>query len=75
MVCIDMVCIMAFIGMYYFWYVSHVLESVVMYSRVICGIIMCKYSYVLVSIDMYGKMVCMVHIGMYLYVLVSINLY
>ena len=40
----DMVCVMACIGMYYFWCILHVLISIGMYSKVICA-----------SIHMYGK--------------------
>ena len=35
LVCIEMVCIMACIGTYYFWYVSHVLVSIGMFLEVI----------------------------------------
>ena len=58
---------MAFIGMYYFWYVLHVLVSVGMYSEVICA-----------SIHMYWLALACIENGLYCtywYVLLCIGIY
>ena len=82
--CIDMVCIMACIGqgMYYFWYVLHVLVSIGMHSEVIFASIH-KYWLVLASMEKWYLMyilVCIVLIYIHLYwpvlkVLVCIGMY
>ena len=64
LVCIDMVCIMACIGMYYFWYVLHVLVSIGMYSEVICA-----------SIHKYWLVLAYMEKWYVLYILVCIELY
>ena len=64
MVCIDMVCIMACIGMYYFWYVLHVLVSIGMYSEVICASIH-KYWLVLACMEKWYVMYILVCIELY----------
>ena len=65
---------MACIGMYYFWYVLHVLVYIVInlqVNEVICAGID-AYWLILESMK---KMVCIVRIGMYTYVLLCIDLY
>ena len=68
---------MTCIGMYYFWYVLHVLISIGMYSRVICASIHLYklYLLVLVYMEKWYVLYRLVCIGMYLYLLIYIDLY
>ena len=71
LVCIDMVCIMVCVGVYYFCYVRHVFVCIGMYPRGI-GASIDMYWLLLVCIE---KMVYIVHICTYVYVLIGIDLY
>ena len=67
LVCIDIVCIMACICMYYFWYLLHVLVTIGMCLRVICA-----------SIHTYWLVLACMEKWYVLYILVwicTINLY
>ena len=65
---------MACIGMYYFWYVLHVLVSIGMYSEVICASIH-MYWLVLACIEKWFVLYILVSIVMYWYILIYIDLY
>ena len=74
LVCIDTVCIMACIDMYYFWYVLHVLVSIGMYSRVLCTSIH-MFWIVLACMEKWYVLYILVCICMYCYQLICIDLY
>ena len=74
LVCIDMLCIMACIGMYYFWYVLHVSVCIGMYSRVMCASIQ-MYWLVLACMEKWYVLYILVCICMYWYQLIYIDLY
>ena len=73
-VCIDMVCIMACIGMYFFCQVLHILVSIGMYWEVICASIH-MYWLVLACMKKWYVLFTLVCIDIYWYILIYIDLY